>query len=263
MKLHANARTCPHSRALAMRRIERKGWTLSEAAEAAGISVRHDPNLRVRAGAGLHQQAPPRVGHDDHTLGLVAQLGENLQLMRRRLRQDGVQGHDERLRQLLRKGKHVLAVAPTEDPVLVLEENDVDVEPTEQPRSTDVVPTNSLGDGGEKLLALGARRLLDDDNGADFLDPAHAEERGPQVEREGDSADTRRVRREDRGTHDSRAPLSDRCPTRRRPRAPARPGWPILADEHSFPPDGGRCAAQKSATSAPRLTMGGSPSYSR
>ncbi len=40
MKLHANARTCPHSRALAIRRIEWKGWTLSAAAEAAGVSVR-------------------------------------------------------------------------------------------------------------------------------------------------------------------------------------------------------------------------------
>ena len=48
MKLHANARTCPHSRALAMRRIERKGWTLSAAAEAAGISVRTVSKWRRR-----------------------------------------------------------------------------------------------------------------------------------------------------------------------------------------------------------------------
>ena len=37
MKLHGNARTCPHSRALVMRRIERKGWALSAAAEACGV----------------------------------------------------------------------------------------------------------------------------------------------------------------------------------------------------------------------------------
>ncbi len=48
MKLHANARTCPHSRALAIRRIERKGWTLSAAAEAAGISVRTVSKWRRR-----------------------------------------------------------------------------------------------------------------------------------------------------------------------------------------------------------------------
>jgi len=40
MKLHANARTCPHSRRLAVGRVERDGWTLAAAAEAAGVSVR-------------------------------------------------------------------------------------------------------------------------------------------------------------------------------------------------------------------------------
>jgi len=48
MKLHANARTCPHTRALVIRRIERKGWTLSAAAEAAGISVRTVSKWRRR-----------------------------------------------------------------------------------------------------------------------------------------------------------------------------------------------------------------------
>jgi transposase InsO family protein len=40
MKLHGNARTCPHSRRLAVRRVEEEGWTLAAAAEAAGVSVR-------------------------------------------------------------------------------------------------------------------------------------------------------------------------------------------------------------------------------
>jgi transposase InsO family protein len=40
MKLHANARTCPHSRRLAVDRVERQGWKLAAAAEAAGVSVR-------------------------------------------------------------------------------------------------------------------------------------------------------------------------------------------------------------------------------
>jgi transposase InsO family protein len=40
MKLHANARTCPHSRRLAVERVERQGWALAAAAEAAGVSVR-------------------------------------------------------------------------------------------------------------------------------------------------------------------------------------------------------------------------------
>jgi transposase InsO family protein len=40
MKLHANARTCPNSRHLLVRRIEDEGWGLIPAAEAAGISER-------------------------------------------------------------------------------------------------------------------------------------------------------------------------------------------------------------------------------
>jgi transposase InsO family protein len=40
MKLHRNARTCPHSRLLIVRRVNEEGWTLTQAAEAAGVSVR-------------------------------------------------------------------------------------------------------------------------------------------------------------------------------------------------------------------------------
>jgi transposase InsO family protein len=40
MKIHANARTCPNSRKLLVRRIEEENWSLRAAAEAAGISER-------------------------------------------------------------------------------------------------------------------------------------------------------------------------------------------------------------------------------
>ena len=40
MKLHGNARTCPHSRSLMVKRVEEEAWTLAAAAEAAGVSVR-------------------------------------------------------------------------------------------------------------------------------------------------------------------------------------------------------------------------------
>src|SRR6266545_1122272 len=40
MKLHGNARTCPHTRRLIVRRVEEERWTLAAAAEAAGVSVR-------------------------------------------------------------------------------------------------------------------------------------------------------------------------------------------------------------------------------
>jgi transposase InsO family protein len=40
MRLHGNARTCPHSRRLIAVRVLEQGWTLAAAAEAAGASVR-------------------------------------------------------------------------------------------------------------------------------------------------------------------------------------------------------------------------------
>ena len=40
MQLHANARTCPKSRALIARRVLEEGWSLAAAAEAAGVSER-------------------------------------------------------------------------------------------------------------------------------------------------------------------------------------------------------------------------------
>ena len=48
MKLHANARTCPHSRRLAVERVERESWTLAAAADAAGVSVRTISKWRRR-----------------------------------------------------------------------------------------------------------------------------------------------------------------------------------------------------------------------
>jgi transposase InsO family protein len=48
MKLHANARTCPHSRRLAVERVTGEGWTLAAAAEAAGVSVRTISKWRRR-----------------------------------------------------------------------------------------------------------------------------------------------------------------------------------------------------------------------
>lgn len=40
MRLHANARTCPKSRKLLCERVRHEGWTVKEAARAAGVSER-------------------------------------------------------------------------------------------------------------------------------------------------------------------------------------------------------------------------------
>jgi transposase InsO family protein len=68
MKLHANARTCPKSRRLLVQRIE-GGWSVMEAAEAAGVSDRTARRWMVRwrqeGAAGLFDRssAPRRIPH--------------------------------------------------------------------------------------------------------------------------------------------------------------------------------------------------------
>ena len=67
MKLHANATTCPKSRALIARRVEQEGWTLRSAAEAAGVSVPTARKwvARARRGDSLEDRpsAPRRIPH--------------------------------------------------------------------------------------------------------------------------------------------------------------------------------------------------------
>jgi transposase InsO family protein len=77
MKLHANARTCPNSRRLLVERIA-AGWSLAEAAEAAGVSDRTAAKWRARWRAegevGLldRSSAPKRVPHRTPVLRVEA-----------------------------------------------------------------------------------------------------------------------------------------------------------------------------------------------
>ncbi len=135
-----------------------------------------------------------------------------------------MQRHDERLRQLAREREHVLAVLAAVDAVLVLEQHDVDVGAGKRAGSANVVAARPLRDGAHDLRALRARRLVDDDELADVVDIADAEQRLPYVE--GESANPARAgweRRKDRGTHGC-APLS---PDARGPREKLRGsiGW--------------------------------------
>jgi len=69
MKLHGNARTCPHSRLVAVRRVLEERWTLAAAAEAAGVSERTCSKwvarYRAEGEAGLldRSSAPRSVPH--------------------------------------------------------------------------------------------------------------------------------------------------------------------------------------------------------
>jgi transposase InsO family protein len=82
MKLHANARTCPNSRRLLVTRIEEEGWSLTEAAAAAGVSERSArkwlARWRAEGPGGLRDRssAPKRIPHRTPaaTIDLVERL---------------------------------------------------------------------------------------------------------------------------------------------------------------------------------------------
>jgi transposase len=67
MRLHGNARTCPHSRLLIVERVLERGWTVADAAKAAGVSERTVAKwlarFRDEGRAGLldRSSAPKRV----------------------------------------------------------------------------------------------------------------------------------------------------------------------------------------------------------
>jgi transposase InsO family protein len=69
MNLHANARTCPKSRRLLVRRVREGGWSVTEAAMAAGVSdrtvYRWLGRFREQGEAGLvdRSSAPKRIPH--------------------------------------------------------------------------------------------------------------------------------------------------------------------------------------------------------
>ena len=82
MKIHANARLSPNGRRLLIERIERDGWTVQAAAEAAGISRRTAHKWRARWRAegpdGLldRSSAPKTVANrtDEARIGCIAAL---------------------------------------------------------------------------------------------------------------------------------------------------------------------------------------------
>jgi transposase InsO family protein len=69
MKIHGNARTCPHSRLLLCRRVLEQGWSRARAAEAAGVSGRTAAKWLARyraegeAGLADRSSAPGQVAN--------------------------------------------------------------------------------------------------------------------------------------------------------------------------------------------------------
>jgi transposase InsO family protein len=91
LKLHANARTCPHSRRLAVDRVEQDGWTLAAAAEAAGVSVRTISKWRRRYRAEGEQGLFDRCSAPGSVPGRTAEGRVAVIASLRRLRMTGAE----------------------------------------------------------------------------------------------------------------------------------------------------------------------------
>ena len=154
--------------------------------------MRYHAHFLPRAGAAPDEQVARGVGHHDHELRLVAHGFENLRLVRGRFRQDRVQRDDERLGELLGERRHVLAVAAAEDPVFVLKQDDVDVEPPQDAGRAHVIATHPLGNRRHEARTLRPRRLVHDHDLLDSVDPVDAKERATHVG--GKGADPTRAR---------------------------------------------------------------------
>lgn len=89
MNLHRKARTCPESRALLVDRVIRLGWTVTHAAEAAGISRRTAYKWLGRCAAGGREALNDRTSRPKRFPFQLAKQWVELILMLRRTRMSG------------------------------------------------------------------------------------------------------------------------------------------------------------------------------
>jgi len=84
MNVHKNARSCPASRALLVRRVSEQGWSVREASEAGGISERRGREWIRRALAG--EALTDRSSRPHRSAGIEAGVRETIVSLRREWR---------------------------------------------------------------------------------------------------------------------------------------------------------------------------------
>ena len=199
---HAAVRA-PRGRA---RRASASARALREHASARR-AARPEPSRSGHASA-VDQQPPRRLGHHDHELGLAAEL-------RRAPPPDAASAPTAPCAASRRAAARAPRASEStyspsraaEDPVLVLEQDDVDVEPAEHPRRADVVAANRLRDRRDEPRPLRARRLVDDHDLLDALD-ARRRRAAPRARRRQRCRSRRRAAGRSRRSRCARLPAS-------------------------------------------------------
>ena len=175
-------------------------------------AVRHDPDLLRRAGAELDRggDAPSRSSRSRARPRSQSAV-EHLELVRASAPTAPCAASRRAAARAPARTRATYSPSrAAEDPVLVLEQDDVDVEPAEQPRRANVVaarPPGRPSRGRPAAAGSTARRRrrrcrLPRSPRTPSSDARTSNENVPIPQARGG------IRREDRGTHDSRAPLS-------------------------------------------------------
>jgi hypothetical protein len=170
--------------------------------ELGGSAVRHDADAFRSHEPGVEDHPAGGLGEDAHEGGLSAQRAQGLGLPDRRGRQDGVQRQDHGLLELTGQGQDVRAVRTPEDPVFVLDHDDVVIAPVEHPGGRGVVAPLILQDLRHHLVRLLGTLLADDRRDVHRGNAVGGQQRVTEVAREGpDPAGSRRVGGDDGNPH--------------------------------------------------------------
>ncbi len=120
--------------------------------------------LRVDRVAG-QEAAAGGGGHDHHGVSGGQDAFQDLALMRGRIHEDRVEHHDDRDGELVEDGEDLIAVRSAVDPVLVLDDHDV--ESAEDLRGLGLTPRRTGDEVVDNLRRLTGGKGVDDPHNAD------------------------------------------------------------------------------------------------
>ena len=188
----------PARRRLALQGHRPRDVAASDVADLGRRAMRYDVDTVGVGDAGRDHQIAGRLREHQHRGGRRTQRGQYASLALRwackhRVQRDGIR-HGE----LASERQHVLPVAASVDAELVLDHDDVDPQPSDQPRGAAVVGAGPAGDRGHDRGGVALHLLVVDGDDLDIRHAGSGAERSMQIGREGgDPASARGKRGQD------------------------------------------------------------------
>ena len=177
---------------------------MSDLGDRPGGAMGHDMNPIRICDARTHDEIASGLGeHHDRRRG-TTEFSLDVMLGGSRSAEHGVKAHDVRNRQLGREGQDILAVSPAKNPELVLDDDDVASESTEQPSTAAIVRAHIGRHGGHHGGWIDVGLAIGDGDDIDSIHTRCFEKRRSQIGRErGQSTRAWWVCRQDCSTHTS------------------------------------------------------------